>query len=247
MNLIRNIFGKERKLSKATDIPVTTDIHSHLVPGIDDGSESMEESISLIKALQQMGYKKIITTPHIMGDFYKNTSTIIREGYAALKEEISKQQIDIELEVACEYYIDDHFMNLIEKDDILSFGKRYVLVESNTINYTEIVRKAFFNLGIAGYQPVFAHPERYYYLWKDFNRYHEFHDMGIYFQLNIVSLAGYYSSTVKGIAEKLIDARLVDFIGSDLHEMRYADAMMAARFSPYMNKLKDLNLLNNTL
>ena len=234
-------------MGQAADIPVKTDIHSHLIPTLDDGSQSMEESIYLIRSLHDLGYTKLITTPHIMGDYYKNTSSGIRESFSQLKEEVQRQGINIEMEVACEYYIDDHFMNLIEKDDIMSFGDRYVLVETNTINYTEIVRKAFFNLGIAGYKAVLAHPERYYYLWKDFNRYYEFHDMGILFQLNIVSLAGYYSQNVKKIAEKLVDAGLIDFIGSDLHESRYLHALHAARYSPYMLKLQELSLLNDSL
>ena len=234
-------------MGQAADIPVKTDIHSHLIPSLDDGSQSMEESIHLIRSLHDLGYTKLITTPHIMGDYYKNTSSGIRESFSQLKEEVQRQGINIEMEVACEYYIDDHFMDLIEKDDILSFGDRYVLVETNTINYTEIVRKAFFNLGIAGYKVVLAHPERYYYLWKDFNRYYEFHDMGILFQLNIVSLAGYYSHNVKKIAEKLVDAGLIDFIGSDLHESRYLHALHSARYSPYMLKLQEMSLLNDSL
>jgi protein-tyrosine phosphatase len=247
MSILHKLIGKEKKLKKPVNIPVQTDIHSHLVPGIDDGSQSLEESIELIRELHQLGYRKIITTPHIMGDHYRNNIPIIREGLEKLREEVDKQGIDVKLEAASEYYIDDHFMSLLEKKEILSFGDNYVLVETNAINYTELIRNAFWQMGLNGYKPVFAHPERYVYLWNDFDRYHEFKDMGIHLQINLVSLSGFYSPQVKEIAERLIDANLVDFVGTDTHEMRYVEALQAAMYSPYMKKLSEMNLLNDSL
>ncbi|MBT3933428.1 MAG: capsular biosynthesis protein [Bacteroidetes bacterium] len=247
MSIINKLLGKDRRLKNPVPIPVKTDIHSHLIPGIDDGSQSLEESIHLIKKLYQLGYRKIITTPHIMGDHFRNNTQIITDGLKIVQDEVAKQGIDVVLEAASEYYIDDHFMKLLEKDDILSFGDRYVLVETNAINYTELIRNAFWQMGLSGYKPIFAHPERYSYLWNDFDRYHEFHDMGIFLQINLVSLSGFYSQKVKEIAERLIDENLVSFIGTDTHEMRYIEGIHESLHSPYMNKLKDMKLLNDTL
>jgi len=247
MSILGKLIGREKRLKKPAQIPVKTDIHSHLIPGIDDGSQSIEESIDLIRELVNLGYRKIITTPHIMGDHYRNNIQIIRDGLERVKEEVAKQGIEVHLEAASEYYIDDHFMNLLEKKEILSFGDNYVLVETNAINYTELIRNAFWQMGLNGYKPIFAHPERYSYLWNDFDRYHEFKDMGIHMQINLVSLSGFYSPQVKDIAERLIDENLVDFIGTDTHEMRYIHGLHEALYSPYMNKLKEMKLLNDTL
>jgi len=247
MSIFNKLFGKPSILKEPVNIPVNIDIHSHLVPGIDDGSQSMDESIKLIKELKSLGYTKLITTPHIMGDYFKNDEYSIISGLKMLRQELSTQEISIEIDAASEYYIDDHFMKLIEKGEILSFGDKYVLVETNTINFNEFTRTAFFELGLAGYRPVLAHPERYTYMWNNFERYQEFKDIGILFQINLVSLSGFYSQKVKEITEKLIDENMVDFVGTDTHEMRYVDALRQAMYSPYMIKLSELKLLNNTL
>jgi len=247
MAFFSNILGKERKLKQAEKLPVATDIHSHLIPGIDDGSQSMAESVDLIKEMIGIGFRKIITTPHIMGDYFKNDSEIIRQGLKALRQELEAQKITIDIEVASEYYIDDHFLSLIQKNDLLWFGDKYVLIETNTINFNEYIRTAIFELGLAGYKPVLAHPERYTYMWNNFNRYYDLKDMGVYFQINLISLSGFYSQRVKEIAEKLVDEKLVDFIGTDAHEKRYLEAFRQALFSPKMLMLKEMNLLNDTL
>ncbi|MBL6962286.1 MAG: capsular biosynthesis protein [Bacteroidetes bacterium] len=247
MSIIDKLLGKNKRLKNPVPIPVKTDIHSHLVPGIDDGSQSLEESVKLIRELQKLGFRKIITTPHIMGDHYRNNIQNIRDGLEKVKDELAKQGIEIPLETASEYYIDDHFMELLKKDEILSFGDRYVLVETNAINYTEIIRTAFWQMGLSGYKVVLAHPERYAYLWNDFDRFHEYKDMGIFLQINLVSLSGFYSQKVREIAERLIDENLVDFIGSDTHEIRYIEGIHESLHSPYMHKLKELKLLNDTL
>jgi len=247
MSLFNKFFGKQRLLKEAAKIPVKTDIHSHLIPNIDDGSQSMEESIKLITELKSLGFKKLITTPHIMSDYFKNDHYTIGNGLKMLMQEVNERKIEIEIEAASEYYIDEHFMKLIEKNELLWFGDKYVLVETNTINFNQYIRNAFFELGLTGYRPVLAHPERYTYMWNNFDRYYEFRDQGILFQINLISLSGFYSQKVKEVAEKMIDENLVNFIGTDTHEMRYIDGLKQAMFNPYMLKLQEMNLLNDTL
>lgn len=247
MSVFSGFLGKDKKLKTPMPVPVSVDIHSHLIPGIDDGCQTLEESLSLISEMIKMGFRKIITTPHIMGDYFQNDSTIIRQGLIMLQQEMVKHNLTIDIEAASEYYVDDHFLSLIEKNDLLWFGDKYVLIETNTINFNEYVRKAIFELGLAGYKPILAHPERYTYMWNNFNRYFELKDMGVYFQINLVSLSGFYNQRVKETAEKLIDENLVDFIGTDAHEIRYLEAFRQALSSRKMLKLSEMNLLNDSL
>lgn len=247
MSLIKKLFGKGSSLHEPHPLISSTDIHSHLIPGIDDGVQNIEESIRLIREFSRQGYKKLITTPHIMSDFFKNTPEIIMNGLAQVRDEIHRQKIDIELEAAAEYYIDRNFLESIGKEPLLSFGKNYVLVETNTINYNDVIRTAFFELRLSGYQPVLAHPERYSYFFRNFDQYFRIRDMEVYFQINLISLTDFYSPEVRQIAERLIKEGLVDFIGSDAHEMRYMEALQKAHSSPFLEKLAHLNLLNEEL
>lgn len=246
MSIIKSLFnsiGNKKKF----DLPVKTDIHSHLVPGIDDGVQTLEESINLISTFVKMGYKKLITTPHIMSDYYKNTPEIIRTGLETVKSELKKNNINIPIEAASEYYVDEKFIKKIGEEELLTFGDNYILIESNTINYSDIIRNAIWELNLAGYKPVYAHPERYTYFWKSYQSLTQIKDMGVLFQINIPSLAGFYNPQVQKFAEKLVDDKLVDFIGSDAHENRYLESLDNARFSKYMEKLAGLDLLNDKI
>ena len=122
-----NIF---RNHQKSPEIFSSIDIHSHLLPGIDDGVQTLEESIEVISGFANMGYKKLITTPHIMGDFFKNTPTIINAKLAEVRNALKENEINIEIEAAAEYYLDEHFINLIDADaPLLTFADSYVLFE----------------------------------------------------------------------------------------------------------------------
>jgi protein-tyrosine phosphatase len=246
------IFSKfKHKNTGAHNIPsypVTTDIHSHLIPGVDDGSQSMDESIELIKELGNIGIKKIISTPHISGDMYPNTSGDLKKGWEEVRSEIAKQKIDIDFQLAAEYYVDENLMEIIEKDDILYFGDKYVLLETNFINQTtKLFNKVVFDLQLKGYKAVLAHPERYTYLWNSFALYEELKAKDIFFQINIGSLVNFYSPQAKNAAAKLIEHNLVDMIGTDLHRIEHMEAIHTSLNSPYMQKIHALNLLNNAL
>ncbi|MEA3494889.1 MAG: CpsB/CapC family capsule biosynthesis tyrosine phosphatase [Bacteroidota bacterium] len=247
MSFFNNIFDKNALGKEEYNIPTTTDMHSHLIPGIDDGSHSLNESIYLIKYLKKLGYKKLITTPHIMSDFYKNTPENIRSGLDKLKKELIKENIEIEIEIAAEYYIDDIFLKKIENEDLLTFGDNYVLIETNLLNYSKLLREAIWELSLKKYKPVFAHVERYAYFRDNFELYHELKEMNVLYQINLASLAGFYTKAVKKIAERLIEENLVDFIGTDAHHKEYLDATQKARYNPIMKKLAEAKLLNGEL
>ena len=202
------------------------DIHSHLIPGIDDGVKTMEESINLIKKMKSLGFEKLITTPHIMRHRFPNTSDIIKKGFEKVQEEVIKQNIDIKLEVASEYFYDEHFLELIEKDDILSFGDNYVLFELPYSPHKSTtppigIENTIFELQNRGYKPVLAHPERYMYFTNRMERLLSFKNQALLFQINVNSFGGFYGKTAKKNAQILLKEGVVDFVGSDLHNQKY--------------------------
>lgn len=225
-----------------------SDMHSHLIPGIDDGSQSMEESVILIKRLKGYGLDKLIVTPHVMTEFYRNTPDIIHKGLDDLKKALELEGVEIKLEAAAEYYLDEIFLEkVIQGSELLTFGKNYILVETGFMSKPSMLLESFFKLEMEGYQPVFAHPERYLYLHHDLELLESMADRKIAFQMNLLSLTGYYSKPVKKFAERLIDEGLVKFVGTDCHNERYLDYMERLPDEKYYHKLKSLDLLNSTL
>ena len=186
------------------------DMHSHLIPGIDDGAKTLEDSISLIKRLKDYGLRKIITTPHVMTEYYKNTPEIIRLGLEDVRIALEKEKIDIQVDAAAEYYLDDIFLEKVELgQELLTIKDNYVLVETGFINKPQMLIEIFFAMEKNGYKPVLAHPERYHYLIKDSNLLDDLLNREIYFQINLLSLTGFYSKPTKDFAETLIDEKRV--------------------------------------
>jgi protein-tyrosine phosphatase len=245
-----NPLGGNPQVAQPSLATIQIDMHSHLLPAIDDGSKSMEESVALVKSFAALGYKKLITTPHIMSDFYRNTPEIIFDKLDKLNDVIKNLNLDIEISAAAEYYLDEGFVAKMEKEEkllCLDSKKKYVLFETSYMNASPHFDYAVFLLQSQGYQPVLAHPERYVYLFDSFEKLKKWYDKGILFQININSLAGYYSATSKNIAEKLIDNKMVNFVGSDCHGERHFKVMKGTTATSYYKKALKLDLLNNTL
>jgi protein-tyrosine phosphatase len=214
---------------------IAVDMHSHVLPGIDDGAQTPEDSIELVKRMMDVGIKKIIATPHIMADYYRNTAETINASLTILKTELEKEKIDIVIEAAAEHYFDETFETRINEGKLMTMGDNYVLFEFSFIskppNAVQIIQK----LKELGYKPILAHPERYPYM--DNDQFRNLRDVGLSLQLNTISLTGYYGKDVKKLAEKLIDDQLVDFISSDMHHLRHADALKGALRLPYLEKV----------
>lgn len=224
-------------------------MHSHLLPGIDDGATDLEDSMQIILHLKELGYHRFITTPHIFWDMYRNTPDIIREKLAIVKEELIRRQIPVEIEAAAEYYCDEHFEKEIEAQTLLTFGtKKYVLFEISFAQENVNLGRAIFNMRLAGYTPILAHPERYEFWHGDFRKYESMLDKDVHLQLNINSLTGQYGPDTRRISERLIDRGMITFLGSDCHHMGHVQLMNTARTHPYFKKLIDSgNLLNAEL
>jgi len=246
-----NIFGKKKHtlLSEPLNLGLLqTDIHSHLIPGIDDGSKTMDESVYLVKSLYEMGYRKLITTPHIMTDYYKNTPEIILSGLDKLREKLQQENIDIEIEAAAEYMLDDGFEEKLMNGKLLTFGSNYVLVEMSYMVEPINLASLLFEMQMQGYKVVLAHPERYNYWHGQFNKYQEMKDRNVYLQMNINSLTGWYSEASRKIAEKLISEDMIQFLGSDLHNENYLNELKKSRhFAQLQGLLENPKVLNKTL
>lgn len=227
---------------------VGVDMHSHLIPGIDDGSESMDHSIGMILRFKELGYRKLITTPHIMSDHYKNTPEIINNGLAELRNELDKLNIDIEIDAAAEYYTDEFFMDKIEEGNLLTFGENNVLFEFSFSAKPRQVNEAIFALKNNGYQPVLAHFERYsFYLEDGEKAIEDLKNRGVHIQMNLNSLTGHYGKPIKKQAEMMVDKKLVDYVGSDCHRIEHLNLLEQHLNDPYFHKLGDLSLRNAKL
>jgi tyrosine-protein phosphatase YwqE len=224
------------------------DMHSHLIPGIDDGSKTMEESLKLIKRLSDYGLRKLITTPHIMSEYYKNTPEIISMGLEELRKAIKNEGIPVEIAAAAEYYMDEIFLEKIkEGEKLLTFGDGYILVETGFINKPQMLLETLFQLEMSGYKPILAHPERYQYLIGDKSLVQDLVDRKILFQINLLSLTGFYSKPVKDFAESLLERNLVKFLGTDCHNERYLDMLDTLPKQKSYPSIKNVSWMNTTL
>jgi protein-tyrosine phosphatase len=202
------------------------DIHSHLLPGIDDGAVTIEDTIMLIKGLEEVGFKKFITTPHIMGDVWKNTSQAITEKLSSTVSELEFPNIDKRFKAAAEYMIDAEFWDLFKSEALLCLKDNYVLVEISYLLPPIQLYDILFELQVAGYQPVLAHPERYnFYHEPTLSHYKKLKKAGCLFQLNMLSSTGYYGERVAKTADLLLKNNFIDFIGSDVHHARHLEFM----------------------
>ena len=247
MGFLSNLFSKKEVLLPINLSVLKTDMHSHLIPGIDDGSQSMDETIAMIAKFKELGYKKIITTPHIMSDFYRNTPEIILGGLAEVREELKRINLDIEIEAAAEYYFDETLFHTLESDSFLTFNKNHVLIEFSFSSEPQGHEKLFYDMRIKGYKPVIAHFERYIYFHGSVEKAQEWREKGMLIQMNINSIFGHYGPGVKKQSEKLIDSGQIDFIATDCHRIDHLNLLEQNLSNKYLKKVLELPLHNINL
>lgn len=245
MGFLDRLFRKEPVLAPADLSVLKSDVHSHLIPGIDDGSKSMVDSIAMIRRFKELGFSKITTTPHVMSDFYKNTPETILGGLKEVRKELEANHIKVEMFAAAEYYLDESLEAKIQNKEMLTIGDNYVLFELPFMSEPPNLASAIFELQTNGYKPILAHPERYGFWYNDFNKYHELKDKGVHLQLNMLSLIGHYSPETKKIAERMVDENLITFLGTDCHNQGHLDLIEIARTKKHLHKLLDSGLLLN--
>ena len=225
------------------------DFHNHVLPGIDDGAKTIDDSVMMLRKFEELGVKKVIASPHSMADGYINSTEKILQKRDEVREAIKKNAINIQFDAAAEYYMDELFMQKIETKDLLVIGKNYVLMELSYLSKPNNTADAIYKLQVAGYNLILAHPERYpYYYENNFEHYKAFKDRGVYFQINIGSLAGRYGDGAQFTAEKMIDENLVEFVSSDLHTVNQFELLRNCLKQKHLEKiLTSEKLLNKTL
>lgn len=200
------------------------DIHSHLLPGIDDGAKTFQDTLRLTKALQAIGVSEFITTPHIIQHVWDNTSDEIQSKKAETILQLEKNEIIVPFRAAAEYLMDDQFVRLFETGQLLTLKDNYVLVEMSYINAPIQLYSILFDLQVAGYIPVLAHPERYLFYQNNFNEYAKLKKAGCLFQLNLLSIVGYYGAGITKTAEQLLQKGMYTYVGSDVHHNNHIKA-----------------------
>lgn len=221
-----SIFDKLFKRNKPLSLDGFVDWHSHILPGVDDGISELEDSLEVLGIYETLGIKEVWLTPHIMEDI-PNTPDKLRERFGILKDAYTG---GVKLNLAAENMIDSLFMERLASGDLLTIGNEgnTLLVETSYFNAPmkfyetlELIRKK-------GYNPLLAHPERYYYI-DNMATYRRLKDMGVRFQLNLMSLTGHYGPQVKDKAQKLLAEGCYDRAGTDLHSLAHLDELKAVK------------------
>jgi len=217
-------FSKNKSVLKDLIPDNHVDIHSHLLPGIDDGARTFADSLRLTKALQSFGVTQIITTPHIIQHVWDNSQEDIEALSTITKSNLETENILIPFKAAAEYLMDDQFVRLFQSKNLLTLKDNYVLVEMSYINAPIQLYTILFDLQVAGYTPILAHPERYLFYQNNFDEYKKLKRAGCLFQLNLLSVVGYYGALINKTAEKLLSQGLYDYVGSDVHHDNHITA-----------------------
>ena len=221
-----NFLKRKIDLPLTEVLPIITDIHSHILPGIDDGAPDIATSLQLVKGIYSLGIRKTVATPHVISDLYRNTPATINAALAELQLACAAEGIDMEISAAAEYMIDDYFLTLLrEPERLLTIHKNYILTEQSFASQTDNLHQIAFETITAGYRPIMAHPERYHFYHQNYDAYRRLKDMGFLLQLNLLSLVGYYGKPVAKAAKYLISNGLVDLVGTDMHHERHLEVL----------------------
>ncbi len=222
-----------------------TDMHSHLLPGVDDGSDSPETSLVLIEGLLELGFRQLITTPHIYQAFYPNTRDSLQRSLDSLQPVLPS---GLPFQYSAEYFADEFMEKKISKEELIPMPGGYVLLEISFAAYSPRVEQIVFDLVTKGFTPILAHPERYLYLGDSFRTFYKLKELGCLFQLNIGSLGGYYGRGVEKLADKLMEEKLADLLGTDMHHTRHLEFLKTmAQSKRTMKKLGDYSWRNEEL
>jgi protein-tyrosine phosphatase len=200
------------------------DIHSHLLPGIDDGAKTLEDTQFLLEEMKQLGFTKIITTPHTMNNVWDNTPSTIQNALSSVELEL---KLPFNIETASEYLLDHTIIEKAKKKELLTLKDNFVLVELSYLNAPIQLYDFLYQLQLSGYQPVLAHPERYSYFHLNKKEYKNLKKAGCLFQLNILATVGYYGKEVAEIANYLLQEKMYDFTGSDIHNKNHIKAFQS--------------------
>jgi protein-tyrosine phosphatase len=221
---------------------VGLDMHSHLVPGVDDGARDVADSIEIITGLKELGFNHLITTPHTLQGIHPNTQESLTAGHALLTGLLPT---DITVNLSSEYYLDEQFEEQLNAKTVMPMPGNRLLIEFSQISRPLDLEERIFDLGIKGYQVVLAHPERFVFFHRQFDYYSRLKEMGVELQLNALSLTGHYGKNIKSVAEKLVEKDMVDFLGTDIHHVRHLEVLKSVPGTKAFTRLMESGLLKN--
>jgi tyrosine-protein phosphatase YwqE len=222
-------------------------MHSHLLPGIDDGAATVEESVALIRGLMDLGFTRLYATPHVYREYYPNTPQTIGAALEVLREALDREGLDIAVEAAAEYYVDEFFEELVPGGDLLTLPGRRVLIEMSFFAPYPRLHQVLFDLCTRGYRPVLAHPERYPYFARRLDALEDLRDRGCSFQVNLPAFAGAYGGAVRDTAFRLLEKGWVDFVGTDLHNRRQVEVLKKMAHNPKLQRALNRGEFSNNL
>jgi len=241
-------FFKKDRLFYPDFSLIGTDLHNHVLPGLDDGSPSLAESLKMLREMERIGFRKIIATPHVISALYPNTKEQILGQVYHLQDIIIQEGIRLEVQASAEYHLDFEFLGKVQGGEVIPFGKKnYLLIELPFQKPTFSIREILYQTQLSGYEPIIAHPERYVWLMGKMKQYEELKNWGMLFQLNLNSLSGLYGFPAKIAANKLIDAGMVEFTGTDAHHFGQLVELQKVLNNRHFSKLMQSVSLYNSL
>lgn len=235
-----SLFKSKPKLSELIP-PNYVDIHSHVLPGIDDGAKKIEDSKFLLESMIKLGFSKVITTPHTMKNVWDNTNSTIKKAFQEVQEKLPNLSNQVAIHAASEYFLDENLIQLVQQEKLLTLKDNIILVEISYLNPPIQLYEILFELQLKGYQLVLAHPERYTYFHSNRKEYAKLKKAGCLFQLNLLSTIGYYGKDVAASADFLLKENLYNFVGSDIHNKNH--------IASFQNKItiKNQQILEETM
>ena len=245
-----NLFKSKSSLEPDDNyFPLQIDMHSHIIPGIDDGAQDVAASMLLIEGLQKLGINRAIATPHIIGDLYRNSDDTIEPALALLQKELKVRNNDFKVTAAAEYQLDDYFIQLLRaKVPLRTIKDNIILTEFSWLSRPDKVDEICFEILTEGYKPILAHPERYNYFHSNFKIYEELNNKGFLLQLNLLSLTGHYGPAVAKVAKQLLKEGLISYIGTDMHHPQHLQALSDAKNrKQFKEQLEGFRFLNEEL
>lgn len=238
-----SIFNRRPK--EPAELCFRTDIHCHIIPGVDDGARNVETSVELIDAMQGFGISRIIASPHVTQDTFENDSSTLDPAMELLNAELKRRGNDMRISHSAEYRIDELFQRRLDANELMLLPNNHILIENSFIQEPWNLDDLVFNLQVKGLTPILAHPERYAYYYNNKDRYRRLHDAGLRMQINLLSLAGAYGKAERAIALHLIKNNLVDFIGTDIHNRRHIAVI--AEYLTTKNAYSDMESLRGVV
>lgn len=241
---IFGVFNRQKKEAANLGGSLLVDIHSHLLPGIDDGAPTMDHTIGMLRKFEELGYQKLILTPHIMSGVYDNTSEIILKKLDEVRKVSQELGLKLTLEASAEYYFDETLFERIRTKDLLPFHGNHILFEFSFRNRPSQIEDIVFGLKSAGYQPVLAHFERYMYFHPSIEVAKSLRERGCYIQVNLNSFTGHYGPDVKNQAIRLLKSGLIDILGSDCHRIQHLELLESSLREAVFHQLLEAKVKN---